>query len=252
MCGRYTSTSTVTDLAEIFDVDEVRTEPLPLRFNVAPSLPVYSVALRRDGRRALGAMRWGLIPSWAKAASIGNRMINARAETVETKPAYRAALARRRCLLPADAFYEWQRRTRSDGRAAAKLAYAIRRRDGAPMALAGLWEVWRDPEAGDAEPVRSCAIVTTEANAVMAPIHDRMPVVVAPEDWSIWLDPATPITAARALLRPAPPDWLEAYAVSSLVNNVANEGPELLQPLPPPPAPGNLLDPGRVAESAQN
>jgi putative SOS response-associated peptidase YedK len=244
MCGRYTSTSSLADLAQVFEVDEVRTEPLPARYNVAPSLDVYAIAVRgradpeKGPRRALGTFRWGLVPSWAKEPSAGNRMINARAEGIATKPAFRAALARRRCLIPADAFYEWQPRTNPDGRPAGKLPYAVRRRDGQPMALAGLWEIWRPAEAqADTEPLRTCTIVTTAANELMAPIHHRMPVVLAPDDWATWLSPDSDLAAVEGLLRPAPSEWFEVYPVGSLVNNVRNDGPELLDPLPLPPGP---------------
>jgi putative SOS response-associated peptidase YedK len=226
---------------------------LPARYNVAPTLDVYAVAMRgrtdpvKGPRRALGTFRWGLVPSWAKDASVGSRMINARAEGVDRKPAYRAALERRRCLIPADAFYEWQRRTRSDGSPAGSLPYAIRRRDGQPMAFAGLWEVWRPAAEGPAAkdqgaedqaavtPLWTCAIVTTSANDLMAPIHHRMPVVLAPGDWSTWLDPGSRVTDVKGLLVPAPSAWFDLYPVSTLVNNVRNDGPELLAPLPPAP-----------------
>ncbi len=245
MRGRYTSTSTVSDLASVFEVEEVRADPLPPRYNVAPSLPVYAVALTRpkDGEeedkgphRALGTFKWGLVPSWAKDPSIGNRMINARAEGIAEKPAYRRAVARRRCLIPADAFYEWQRRTGRDGKPAGKLPYAVRRRDGQPMALAGIWEVWRDKEDPEAEPVRTCAIVTTDANSLMAPIHDRMPVILEKPDWAAWLDPSTDMEVVQGLMVPAADGVLEAYPVSTQVNNVANDGPQLIEPLPEPPA----------------
>jgi putative SOS response-associated peptidase YedK len=235
MCGRYTSSSSLTDLATVFEVEEVRTEALPARYNVAPTLDVYAVAMRgrndreKGPRRALGTFRWGLVPSWARDPSVGSRMINARAEGIATKPAFRAALARRRCLIPADAFYEWERRP--EGR----LPYAVRRRDGRPMAFAGLWEVWRDPSRPDTELLRTCAIVTTRANDLMAPIHDRIPVVLAPEDWAAWLDPASGPEAAVRLLAPPPSKWFEAFPVASLVNNVRNDGPELLDRLPPRP-----------------
>ena len=255
MCGRYTSTSSLDDLARVFEVDEVRTEPLPLRYNVAPTLDVYAVAVRgrrdveKGPRRALGTFRWGLVPSWAKDPSVGSRMINARAEGIATKPAFRSALVRRRCLIPADAFYEWQKRTTSDGRPAGRLPYAVRRRDGRTMAFAGLWEVWwdraahgdspdterPDTEWPDTEPLRTCTIVTTKANDLMAPIHDRMPVVLAPEDWATWLDPTSDPAEAERLLVPAPAAWFETYPVGTLVNNVRHDGPELLDPLPPPP-----------------
>jgi putative SOS response-associated peptidase YedK len=157
-------------------------------------------------------------------------MINARAESVASRPAFRAALARRRCLIPADAFYEWQRRPEGG-----KLAYAIRRRDGQPMAFAGLWEVWRDPSAAaGAEParLRTCAIVTTRANELMTPIHERIPVVLDRPDWATWLDPETSPREAQQLLQTPPSEWFETYPVGSLVNNVRNDGPELLDPLP--------------------
>lgn len=242
MCGRYTSTSTVSELASVFEVDEVKADPLPPRYNVAPSLPVYAVALTRpkEGedkgpRRALGTFRWGLVPTWARDPSIGNRMINARAEGITAKPAYRQAVARRRCLIPADAFYEWQRRTDRDGRPAGKLPYAVRRRDGRPMALAGIWEVWRDKDDPEAAPVRTCAIITTEANSLMAPIHDRMPVIIEKEGWAAWLDPSTGMETVRGLMVPAAEGVLEAYPVSTQVNNVAHDGAQLLEPLPEPP-----------------
>ncbi len=250
MCGRYTSTSTAAELAEVFEVDEVRAAEMPARYNVAPSVAVYAVALSRradraDGgddpdegvkgpRRVLGTFRWGLVPSWARDPAVGSRMINARAEGVTGKPAYRAAIARRRCLIPADAFYEWQRRT-LDGRPAGKLPWALRRRDGRPMALAGIWEVWRPGGDPAAEALRTCAIITTSANETVAPIHDRMPVILEPGDWAAWLDPGTDPAVVGALMAPAAADVLEAFPVSSLVNRVANEGPQLLEPLPAPP-----------------
>jgi putative SOS response-associated peptidase YedK len=244
MCGRYTSTSSVGDLASIFEVDEVKAEALPPRYNVAPTLDVYAVALSRPKdekavpRRTLGTFRWGLIPSWAKDPSVGNRMINARAEGIAEKPAFRAAVARRRCIIPADAFYEWQRRTGRDGKPAGKLPYVIARRDGQPMAFGGLWEAWRDRVNPAGEPpttIRSCAIVTTSANEMMAAIHDRMPVVLGRDDWAAWLDPASDTTTVERLMVPAPAEWFEAYPVSTLVNKVGNDGPELLDPLPSPP-----------------
>ena len=195
------------------------------------------MAITRAGdegpHRALGTFRWGLVPSWAKDPSVGHRMINARAEGITEKAAYRSAIAERRCLIPADAFYEWQRRTDAAGGPKGRLPYVIRRGDGQPMALAGIWEVWRaDPEA---EPVRSCAIVTTRANELMAPIHDRMPVILEPQNWAAWLDRDTDPAAVLAMLKPAPSELLEAYPVSSLVNKVDHDGPRLIEPLPDPP-----------------
>jgi len=239
MCGRYTSTSSLTDLASVFEVDDVRAEPLPARYNVAPTDPVYAVAISGTNgpHRALGTFRWGLVPSWAENPGVGSRMINARSESIATKPAYRNALTRRRCIIPADAFYEWERRTDSDGRPAGRLPYVIRRKDGRPMAFAGLWEVWRDPRQPEGELLRTCTIITTRANDVLAPIHGRMPVVLAPPDWAAWLDRDTDPHAVEGLLVPAPSAWFDLYPVSSLVNKVGNDGPELLEPLPPPPTP---------------
>lgn len=241
MCGRFTSTSSIEDLALAFDVDEIRTDPLPARYNVAPTQPVLAVACRHSRTeggnglvRALGAFRWGLVPSWAKDPSVGNRMINARAETVATKPAYREALARRRCLIPADAFYEWQslpdaKSTASKSRA--KQPYAIRLASAEPMALAGLWEVWRDPRDRKGDPLRSCVIVTTSANEALRPIHDRMPVVLGRDAWDRWLDPS--VSDMANLLEPAPGDWFNATPISTLVNSVERDGPELLEPAAP-------------------
>ena len=233
MCGRYTSTSSPAELAEAFAVDEVKATELPVRYNVAPTQDVYAVAERRpreDGeapRRQLGSFRWGLVPSWAKDPSVGNRMINARAEGIATKSAYKRALERRRCIIPADGFYEW----RVD-----KLPWLIRHRDGSPLAFAGLWEVWHDPDDPEGPPLRTCVIVTTDANDLLAPIHDRMPVVLPPATWDHWLDTSNrDLTAVQALLVPAPSDDFEVYPVSTRVNTVANEGPELIEPLPPPP-----------------
>lgn len=248
VCGRYTSTSRVEELIEAFEVDEVRlTESLPSRWNVAPSLPVYAVASQRSERtggelrRLLGTFRWGLVPSWATDPAIGSRMINARADTVSTKGAFRTAFSRRRCIIPADAFYEWQvTGPGASGRPRPKIPWAVRRRDGQPMAFAGLWEVWRDPEAAggddpDAGRLRTCAVITTDANRVVAPIRDRMPVILPSGVWDEWLDPASAdLDALEALLVPAPDEVLEAFIVSSRVNSVTNEGPELLDPAPPP------------------
>ena len=223
MCGRYTSTSAPADLAKVFAVDEVKVDELPLRYNVAPTQDVYAVAERRpkeDGespRRQLGAFRWGLVPYWAKDPSAGNKMINARAEGIETKNAYKRALTRRRCIIPADAFYEWQVRegdAKGKAKKKNKLPYVIRHKDGSPLAFAGLWEFWRPKDQPDAEPIRSCVIITTAANDLVAPIHDRMPVILPPEAWDQWLDPANEnLSAIQGLLVPAPSADLEAYPV---------------------------------------
>jgi putative SOS response-associated peptidase YedK len=239
MCGRFTSTTPAAELAETFAVTDIKVEQLGFRYNVAPTDKVYAVAERRPAGpddapiRQLGAFRWGLVPAWAKDPGIGSRLINARSETIAEKPAYREALLRRRCIVPADAFYEWQARPGSgSGRSRpTKVPHVIRHRDGTPLAFAGLWEVWRAPGEPDGPPVRSCAIVTTEANTAIAPIHDRMPVDLPPSAWDRWLDPGNrDVESTLGLLVPAPPDQFEIYPVSTLVSNVANDGPELIVP----------------------
>lgn len=225
MCGRYVASSPTSVLAAYFEVDEVAAETEGPNFNVAPTDPVPAVAVSSGGVRRLGLYRWGLVPSWSKSAAGGARMINARAETVLAKPAFRAAFARRRCLLPADGFYEWARPP--DG---PKQPWFVHRADGAPLAMAGLWEVWRN-EAGDL--LRTCSVITTGANGLMAPIHDRMPVLIDPDRWGRWLDRANEDLAELATLLVPPDDrLLERYRVSTLVNSVRNNGPELLDPAP--------------------
>ncbi len=207
------------------------TELVGDRFNVAPTDEVAAV-VEHHGERQLDAFRWGLVPVYAEDPRQGARLINARAETVETSPAYRAAFRRWRCIVPADAFYEWRRdQTLPEGarRRGRSEPFAVRRADGAPMAFAGLWAVWRDPMT--AARLYTCTILTTAANAGLAAIHPRMPVILEPDDWQPWLDETTPVEALRPLLRPAADGLLEAYAVSPAVNSVRNNGPELLDPL---------------------
>ncbi len=229
MCGRYTSVTTAAALASYFDVDEVVADELGARYNVAPTQEVYAVA-RREAATRLGALRWGLVPSWADDPRIGSRMINARAESVAERPAFRQAFARRRCLVPADGYYEWQVGPTKGTRQ----PWYIHARDDQPLAFAGLWESWR-PRGGSGsgtERIVSAAIVTTTANDALADLHDRMPVVLAPSSWEFWLDPANhDVTALQRLLEPAPPEEFERVAVRPLVNKVANDGPELLVPV---------------------
>lgn len=252
MCGRYSLTTPVEGLRQLFEFPE---QPnLQPRYNIAPTQEV--AAVRREppvsdssdeaadeaktgssgAARHLVLLRWGLIPGWAKDPSIGSRMINARAETLAEKPAFRSAFAKRRCLVPADGFYEWQKR---DG--GAKQPYWIARPDGGPFAFAGLWERWRDPRDGSR--VESCTLVTTEANATLRPIHPRMPVTLAPEAHALWLDPTAAPERLLALLRPGPDGLLTPRAVSTRVNKVANDGPDLIAPIDAPPEGGDRASP---------
>jgi putative SOS response-associated peptidase YedK len=217
MCGRYSLTTPVEGLRRLFEVPELPN--LAPRYNIAPSQDAPVVRLGQDGRRSLVLMRWGLIPSWAKEAKIGYRMINARAETVAEKPAFRAAFGRRRCLVAADGFYEW----RTEGRA--KQPYRITLEDGGPFAFAGLWERWRSPEG---EIIESFTIVVTEANQHLRPIHDRMPVILDPADHDAWLDVAAELPdRALALLKPFPGERLSIYPVSARVNSPKHEGADV-------------------------
>ena len=241
MCGRYASSRKPEDLAEEFEIDRARVsetvaEPLPPDYNVAPTKPVYAVLDRPEGPRQLRVVTWGLVPFWAKEPKIGNRMINARVETLAEKPAYRQAFAKRRCLLPADGYYEWYT-TQQRGKSGKPLKqpFFIRPTDGSSLAMAGLYEIWRDPDKDEDDPTRflwTCTVITTRAEDDLGQIHDRMPMLVERDRWAAGLDPESGTDAARDLLVPAAPGRLEAYPVSTSVNNVRNNGPELLEPLP--------------------
>ncbi len=221
MCGRYFLTAPGEVLAELFELDEK--PPIKPRYNIAPTQEVAIVRARPAGGRELAFVHWGLVPHWAKERGIGNRMINARAETLAEKPAFRDSFKRHRCLIPADGFYEWQKV------GAAKQPWLVRRRDGAPFAFAGLWSRWRDP-AGP-ESLDSTAIVTTNANPLVAPIHDRMPVILPPESWASWLDPGShDRVRLDPLLIPFDPAAMEAFPVSRRVNRPANDDPACLEP----------------------
>lgn len=223
MCGRFALITTGSELAEQFDVPLVQSPALTARYNVAPTQPVTAVRLNREsGVRELTFLNWGLIPFWAKDPSIGSRMINARAETVTEKPSYRNAFKYRRCLIPADGFYEWQKQ---NGRKQPMFVHAA---DGHALAFAGLWETWQSPEGSVIE---SCTILTTTPNELMQPIHNRMPVIIAPEDYSMWLDPGPRPDDALHLLRPYPSERLAARPVSTVVNNPRNDVPECIAPL---------------------
>ena len=237
MCGRYTSRTPAADLAAYFGVDEVVAPELGARYNVAPTDETYAVAESSEGRR-LGTFRWGLVPFWAKDVKVGAKMINARAEGLLDKPAFRRPFERRRCIIPADGFYEWERVS-----AKRKQPWYITRADGKPMAFAGLWESWRPVKGSDEGKVRSCVIITGEPNEAVARLHDRMPVMLPPEAWDAWLDPDNDdVASLQGLLVPAPSDLLELVPVSTAVNTVTNDGPELIEPIDPgEPAPGTLL-----------
>ncbi len=228
MCGRYSLTTPMEAVRQVFDFPE-RPNLAP-RANIAPSQDVAAVRLASGESGAVGRhfvwLRWGLIPAWAKDPAIGNRTINARAETLAEKPAFRAAFRKRRCLIVADGFYEWK--TEAGG----KQPYRITLADGGPFALAGLWERWAGPQGG--ETIESCTIVTTEANARLREIHPRMPVILALDAFDPWLDPQTPGAQAAALLRSYPAEALIHYRVSPRLNSPANDDPALIEPLDGP------------------
>jgi putative SOS response-associated peptidase YedK len=217
MCGRYTLRTAVDTLAERFEIDDAPSS-VAASYNVAPTQGVATV-LVEDGKRKLERLHWGLIPSWADNPSIGNKMINARAETVAEKPSFRKAFKNHRCLVLADGFYEWQKTANG------KQPYYIRMEDGSPFAFAGLWESWQNGSE-----IRSATIITTDANDVVAPIHNRMPVILHPEDYQLWLDPdfdeKEPLTT---LLKPYPSEAMEAYPVSRRVNSPSNNEPSIIE-----------------------
>jgi putative SOS response-associated peptidase YedK len=224
MCGRFTLRAPASVVAEQFALFDL--PPLRPRFNIAPSQSVPVVRLQPEvpnPRRELVYVRWGLIPAWAKDPSVGNRMINARAETAAEKPAFRSALRRRRCLVAADGFYEWQRTERQ------KQPYFIRLRDDRPFAFAGLWESWQGPEG---TPIQSCTLLTTAANDLMRPLHDRMPVILPPDAYQPWLDPAlVRPEQLRPLLQPYPSEAMTACPVGTLVNSPTHDDLRCIEPL---------------------
>ncbi|MEM7323076.1 MAG: SOS response-associated peptidase [Actinomycetota bacterium] len=231
MCGRFVSASPPDELAAYFGAAEPEGGLEP-NFNVAPTNEVYAVRAS-DGNRMMAALRWGLVPFWAKDLKIGSRMINARSETVADKPAFRKAFQSRRCLIPADGFYEWAKVAGQK----AKQPYFIHRTDGEPIVFAGMWERWKPRlEDGktideDADVIETCTILTCGPNETMATIHDRMPVLLPPAVWDDWLSGETPMDYISSLMKPAPDDLLTLVPVSTAVNNVRNKGEELLRPL---------------------
>jgi putative SOS response-associated peptidase YedK len=228
MCGRFVSASPPDQIARYFDAVDDGAHALEPNYNVAPTQDVYAV-LVDGGVRRLEALHWGLVPFWAKSPSAGNRMINARAESVATKNAYRSAFRKRRCIIPADGFYEWKVVPGQKQ----KQPFFIHRPDDEPMAFAGLWEVWRNP-ATPGEELHSCTVITGEANEKMATVHDRMPVMLPPSAWETWLDPAVDdLDLLGKFLVPAPPDLIELRPVSTEVNNVRNTGAHLTDRVDP-------------------
>ena len=222
MCGRFTLRTNPHEFATLFGLNSV--PDLPPRYNIAPTQDVLCIrdsgAFDASARQA-ALLRWGLVPGWADDPKIGNKLINARSETVAAKPSFRSAFKRRRCLIVADGFYEWQRL------AAGKQPWFFRLADDEPFAFAGLWETWSH---GDGPPLETCCLLTTDANTVVGAVHDRMPVILPPADHGRWLDPATDAKRLHALLRPYPADAMTALAVSPQVNSPRHEGPELLAP----------------------
>ena len=219
MCGRYTLATPANNLVEQFEIEEYPSASIALSYNIAPTQEVAAVLVEEE-KRKLEMLRWGLIPAWADDPSVGNKMINARAETVSEKPSFRKAFKDRRCLVLTDGFYEWQRTP--DG----KQPYYIHMSDGSPFAFAGLWEIWRDGEE-----IRSCTIITTEANELVGEVHHRMPVILHPEDYELWLDPDfEEKEALTSLLRPYPSGAMEAYPVSRRVNSPSNNAPDCIEP----------------------
>lgn len=220
MCGRFALAATGEEVAAHYHLSELPF--IAARYNVAPTQPVAAVRLNEQGQREFTFFQWGLIPSWAKDPSIGSKLINARSETAAGKPSFRAAFKRRRCLLPATGFYEWRKLN------GGKQPMYIHEAGGGLMSLAGLWEIWHAPDGGELE---TCTILTTSANALMAPIHDRMPVIIDPADYEMWLAPDTPSDQLQHLLRPYGDGGLAVYPVSPAVNRPQNEGETLIAPV---------------------
>lgn len=221
MCGRFTQQRPTAELAELFEAEPLVDDPGG-HFNVAPT-DEAAVVVERGDRRAVTAYRWGLIPSWADDPRIASRLFNARAETVATSAVFRESFRRRRCIVPVDGFYEWRR---EDGR---RIPFLATRQDGQLLALAALWSAWRDPLTEQTR--RTFTIITTTPNEVMARVHDRMPVILPPEAWGRWLDPELDdIGQLHGLLRPAPSGPFRLTEVRPLVNDVRNDGPDLVVP----------------------
>ena len=222
MCGRFTSQAKPKEIEKEFDVKVSDNELFTPRYNIAPTQTIAAV-LESDGKRIIEGLRWGLIPGWAKDQSIGSKMINARAETLAEKPSFKNAFRSHRCIIPASGFYEWQKQTKG-----AKQPFYFRIKDKDIFGFAGLYEHWLDKETG--EQIETCTIITTEANKVLEPIHERMPVILKPEDYEQWLDAKEKDTdKLQKLLALYPSEEMESYQVSKAVNSLSNDSPELLE-----------------------
>ena len=218
MCGRFAQRSDPKRLAKEFKLTEVPN--VEARYNIAPTQDILSVRRTEDGREA-AMLKWGLVPSWAKDVSIGAKLINARSETVTEKPSFRQAFKKRRCIIPADGFYEWQR---TEGR---KQPFFFQMRDESPFGFAGLWERW---QGVDGQTIESCTILTTEANEVLRPVHDRMPVILHPDDYELWLDEDVRKQGLlKDLMQPYPAEEMMSYPVSMAINSPHNQGATLIE-----------------------
>lgn len=218
MCGRFARRTPAKTLAREFQVGEM--PDIEPRYNIAPTQDILSIRRTDEGREA-AMLKWGLVPAWAKDVSIGAKLINARSETVTEKPSFREAFKKRRCIIPADGFYEWQR---TGGK---KQPYFFRMQDEHPFGFAGLWEKWK---AIDGQVLETCTILTTEANEVLQPVHDRMPVILHPDDYELWLDTdLRKLDLAKELLRPFPASEMIAYPVSPSINSPLNQGAQLVE-----------------------
>jgi len=229
VCGRFVQASSPALLLAQFGAIEVVTDLADPDYNVTPRREVTVVLNTVEGERVIDRLRWGLVPRWAKDKAIGDRLINARSETVKEKPSFKSAYASRRCIIPVDGFYEWRA---IDGQRTKQPVF-IHANTGQPIAVAGIWESWRDPADGNdaIAPLRTCAILTTEANAMIEPIHNRMPVILDEQDWDAWLDASTAMDELDALLAPAPDDVVAWHEVSTAVNNTRNNDSSLMLPL---------------------
>ena len=224
MCGRFTLKTPSRDIATLFD--DLSIPSLTPRYNICPTQHVLSVRQSKNGENEAVNLRWGLVPFWAKELKVGARMINARSETVATKPSFRAAFKSRRCLVVADGFYEWKKEGKQ------KQPYYISRRDNGPFCLAGLWESWSDKTSSSPETIETCTILTTQANAFMQPLHDRMPVILPSDQFDFWLDrDFSDVEQLEQLLVPLETDDLQTYPVDQLVNRPINDTPQCIVPI---------------------